>query len=66
MQVPERQSLIKTVMIVEDMTVEEATLEVAKCRQEARDMIDNGEDPSDILEDWFGIEPDWLDELIFM
>ena len=31
---------------------------------EAMVAVEDGQDPKEILEDWFGLEPDYLDDLI--
>ena len=59
----ERKSLIETLMERDDMTREEAVEIVNECRAELHERLANGEMPYYILEEWFGLEPDWLDEL---
>jgi Trm5-related predicted tRNA methylase len=42
------------------------SLEDAKLAlQEARDAVLNGEDPSDVLSDYFMLEPDYLEDLLW-
>ena len=60
----ERKSLVETLMEMEEYTREEAEREVAACRADLRQRLADGEMPDDILKEWFGLEPDWLDELI--
>ncbi len=32
--------------------------------QDARAAVEDGEDPEDVLADWFGLEPDYLEDLL--
>ncbi len=32
--------------------------------QDAREAVEDGEDPEEILADWFGLEPDYVFDLI--
>ena len=32
--------------------------------QDARAAVEDGEDPEEILDDWFGLEPDYLEDLL--
>ena len=32
--------------------------------QDARAAVEDGEDPEEVLADWFDLEPDYLDDLI--
>ena len=59
-----RKSLCETVMEVMDMTKEEAELSIRECREDLMERLENGEMPDDILQEYYGIEPDWLDELL--
>lgn len=57
---------IADVLIKRDgMTRVEAEKLVEEARQEAMDMLGNGEMPWDICEEYFGLEPDYLEELMF-
>jgi hypothetical protein len=47
------------------MTLEEAQELIYEARTEANDRIWRGEDAYDICEEYFGLEPDYLEELIF-
>lgn len=46
-------------------TREEAEMEVKIAKADLRARIADGEFPYDFCEEWFGLEPDYLDELIF-
>ena len=46
------------------ITMEEATREVELCKEDLHDRISIGESPYDILEEWFGLEPDWILDLL--
>ena len=57
---------IKTVLMNRDgLTESEAELEVKNAREEIMDLITEGESPMDFCEDRWGLEPDYLEELIF-
>ena len=32
--------------------------------RDAREAVEDGEDPEEILADWFGLEPDYLEDLL--
>ena len=56
---------IKEILIRRDeMSEEEAEAEIEACRQDFNERLLNGETPHNICEEWFGLEPDYLDELI--
>jgi len=57
---------IKTVLMRRDgLTEDEAQDCINECLDDLRERIDNGESPFDICEEYFGLEPDYLDELLF-
>jgi hypothetical protein len=57
---------IADVLIKRDgYTREDAEREVEMAREELMARIGDGEMPFDFCEEWFGLEPDYLDELIF-
>ncbi len=61
----EVRSSIKQILIRRDgMTESDAKDLIAEARDELNSMLIAGEDPSDICEIYFGLEPDYLDELI--
>jgi len=54
---------LKEVLIQRDgITEEEANELIAEAKEEFYRMLENGEDPSDICETFFGLEPDYLAE----
>jgi len=56
---------IKSVLMDRDgMSEKEANEAVAECREELNDRIGNGEMPDDICQEHFGLEPDYLMELV--
>ena len=59
-----RKSLKQTLMDRDEITADEADELIRECRDEMYRRLDMGEMPDDILEEYFGLEPDWLDELI--
>lgn len=38
--------------------------EAEELLQDARSAVEDGEDPEEVLVDWFGLEPDYLEDLI--
>lgn len=56
---------IASVLIRRDgLTQEEADREVEYAHKTLYGMLEEGEDPSDLCEELFGLEPDYLEELI--
>lgn len=56
---------IKQILIERDgMTGEEADDLIDQARKDLMERLDAGEIPDDICEEWFGLEPDYFDELI--
>ena len=57
-------NLIETLMDRDGMSKIEAEQEVEECRQDLMNRLEEGDLPFDILEEWFGLEPDYLDDLM--
>lgn len=56
---------IKTVLMRRDgMSEDGAKDSISEAREEVISRIMNGEDPSDICEEYWGLEPDYLEELL--
>jgi hypothetical protein len=56
---------IKQILIRRDgMTPEEAEAEIEAAQEDLHARLAEGELPFNICEEWFGLEPDYLDELI--
>lgn len=56
---------IKQVLMERDgMTGEEAEELIAEARKDLRQRLEDGEMPDDICEEWFGLEPDYIMELM--
>ena len=56
---------IKEVLMRRDgMTEVEADDLVSRARADLIDRLEKGEYPHDICQEWFGLEPDYLDDLI--
>lgn len=60
MTLPPLESLKQVLMRRDGMTSSEADAAIA----EARELVEAGEDPEDVLEDEFGLEPDYIWDLI--
>lgn len=57
--------VLKRALIQRDgLTEEEADKLIDEAKEEFYRMLENGEDPSDICETFFGLEPDYLDDFI--
>ena len=57
---------IKEVLMTRDgMSEKEASDLIAEAKQDFNDRLETGESPMDICEEWFGLEPDYLDEFLF-
>ena len=57
---------IKEVLMTRDgMSEKEADNLIAEAKQDFNDRLETGESPMDICEEWFGLEPDYLDEFLF-
>jgi len=57
---------IKSVLMSRDnITEEEAESLISECRRELFERLENGELPFDICDEFFGLEPDYLEELIY-
>jgi len=56
---------LKTVLMRKfDYTEDEAQDEIDSCRFDLMQRIDEGEMPDDICQEYWGLEPDYLDELL--
>lgn len=56
---------IKSVLMNRDgMTAIEADKLIAEAKQDLHDRLSQGEMPEDICEEWFGLEPDYIMELL--
>ena len=57
-------SLKQEIMLRDELTEEEADAEIAEARKELADRIEEGDMPFDICEELFGLEPDFIFDLI--
>jgi hypothetical protein len=56
---------IKQVLMTRDeMTEKEADELIADCKADLNERLADGEMPMDICEEWFGLEPDYMMELV--
>ncbi len=56
---------IKQVLIRRDnMTPEDADQLIAEAKDDMHARLADGDMPFDLCEEWFGLEPDYLDELM--
>ena len=59
------ESLVKVLMERDKMTEEDAEDLIEQAVEDLKERLDDGEMPFDICEEWFGLEPDFLEELIY-
>lgn len=57
-------SIKQTIMNRDGMSEEEADELIAEARQDLHERLANDKDAYDICEEWFGLEPDYIIELI--
>lgn len=57
--------IIKILMDRDGMTKEEAENLYNEALEDMYTRLAEGEMPEDICEEWFGLEPDYLDDMIF-
>lgn len=57
-------SIKKVLMERDGMTSDEADADIAAARSALHERLTEGEMPYDICSDWFGLEPDYIDELM--
>ena len=56
---------IKEILMKRDgLTEDEATDLIQEAQEDLHNRLADGEMPMDICAEWFGLEPDYLDELI--
>jgi len=46
------------------LSAAEAAEQIQDCKDEMNERLANGECPHDILEEWFGLEPDYIFDLL--
>ena len=56
--------LIKVLMKRDRMTQKEAEDLISQAKTDLDERLEQGETPEDICEEWFGLEPDYLMDLI--
>lgn len=58
------QSLKKVLMARDGISADEADAEIESAREDLFNRLEDGEMPFDICGNWFGLEPDYLEELM--
>ena len=58
------ESLKEVLMMRDEITKEEAEQQISEARAELHSRLEDGEMPFDICEELFGLEPDYLEELM--
>ena len=58
------ESIKKILMNRDGMTENEALDLIDDCKEDLNQRLEDGEIPMDICSEWFGLEPDYIDELI--
>ena len=59
-----RRTIKEILMDRDNMTEDEADEVIRLARKDLYSRIDEGELPYNLCEEWFGLEPDYLDEFI--
>lgn len=57
-------SLKQVLMRRDELTEAEADAQIAEAREDLYERLENGETPMDICEEWFGLEPDYMMDLM--
>lgn len=57
-------SIKKVLMERDGMTSDEADADIEATRSDLHDRLAEGEMPFDICEEWFGLEQDYIEELL--
>ena len=60
-----RESIVKVLMNRDGLTKEEAIAQVNECHTDMMQRLADGEMPDDICEEYFGLEPDYLEDMLF-
>jgi hypothetical protein len=58
------ESIVQVLMRRDNMSKEEAKDLVRQCKLDLQERLSNGEMPEDICQEWFGLEPDYIFELL--
>lgn len=58
------ESLVSVLMQRDGMSHKEAEKLIRQAREDLWDRLADGEMPFDICEEWFGLEPDYIEDLI--
>ena len=58
-------SLKKTLMKRDNLTDSDADVQISEAKEELMKRLDEGEMPFDLCEELFGLEPDYLEDLLF-
>lgn len=56
--------LKKALMERDGLTSEEADKKIAECQEDLNERLANGEMPDDILMEYFGLDPDYIMDLL--
>lgn len=59
------QSIKSVLMERDDLTEDEATEAIEECRADFMERMATGEYAYDICEEYFGLEPDYVEEFLF-
>ena len=59
-----KETLKQVLMRRDDLTSQEADDLMSEARADLYERLEEGDIPMDICEEWFGLEPDYLDELV--
>ncbi len=57
-------TILEVLMKRDNMSAEEALELIEEARADLNERLENGEQPYDICMEWFGLEPDYIMELL--
>lgn len=64
MEFNKRKSLKETLMIRDGMSESQAEQEIEECKADLHARLEEGEMPFNICEEFWGLEPDYLDDIM--
>lgn len=59
------ESIVEVLMRRDGSSRDEVEQQIEECRDEMLEALETGEDPEEIYLDYFGLEPDWMVEVLF-
>ena len=60
-----RETIKQILMRRDGLDPEDADNLISEAREEFNQRLSEGDMPFDLCQEWFGLEPDWLDEFMY-